>query len=302
MNEARRGLLAMLAASVMWGVLALFFRELSHVPPIELLCHRIVWSLLFFIVLLAPQGRLGALLALMRGRQGRIVAFAAVAIAANWFIYLASIQTGNALQSSLGYYIFPLVAVLFGVVFFGERLTRFQIAAVALAVAAVGLLALGAGVMPWMALVIAVSFGLYGAAKKGLEVSSILSVAGEVLVLFPLAALVIGAAHAGWWVEDPARAGGAFGRDWATSLMLVATGPITGIPLILMSYASQRIRLGTLGLIQYVNPTLQFLVATLILGEPFTRWHLAAFALIWTGLALYSWDGRRRDRLRPPPV
>lgn len=294
MTEARKGILAIVAACTIWGLSPLYYKLLDAVPPLEVLSHRTLWSLAFFGVVLAVQGRLHEIPRLLRGWRALIVIFAALMISLNWFTFILSIQIGHAVEASLGYYIFPLVAVTIGVVAFGERLSLGQGVAVALAVAAVLLLTWGLGVAPWISLLIAGSFGLYGLVKKRLDAGPVVTVTAEVLVLSPLALLWLYGTYAGLWTEG--RPGGFFGHDLRLSLLLAFSGILTGGPLILFSYAARRVNMATVGLIQYLNPTLQFLCATVIFREPFTRWHVAAFGLIWTAVIIYSAAAFRQDR------
>jgi chloramphenicol-sensitive protein RarD len=281
MTEAGKGVAALIAACTVWGLSGLYYKLLAHVPPIEILAHRTIWSLVFFTLVLLAQGRLAQLrAALATPRAIGIVIFAALMISTNWFVFILSIQIGKATEASLGYYLFPLVAVGIGRVIFGERLSRMQAMAVGLAAIAVTVLTLGLWAAPWIALVLSISFGLYGLVKKRLSAGPVVSVTAEVLVLSPIALIVLILAHRG--------DGGAFGADIMDSLMLMFAGVLTAGPLMLFSYASKRVRMGTVGLVQYINPTLQFLVAVMIFSEPFSSWHLIAFALIWTALALYS--------------
>lgn len=294
MTDSRKGILAMVAACTVWGLSPLYYKLLANVPPLEVLSHRTLWSLLFFGIVLMVQGRLaevGRLLA----RHAGAVALAAVLISSNWFVFIWSVQVGHAVEASLGYYIFPLLSVLVGVAAFGERLTVGQGAAVALAALAVGVLTWGLGVAPWISLFLAFTFAGYGIMKKRIAAGPVVSVTAEVLLLAPLAALWLIGAHAGVWAEG-ARPGGLFGHDLRTSVLLVFSGIITGGPLILFSYASRRISLAAVGLTQYLNPTLQFLCAVLVFREPFTVWHMVAFGLIWAALALFSAESLRQDR------
>jgi chloramphenicol-sensitive protein RarD len=215
-------------------------------------------------------------------------------VALNWGLFIFAIQAGYAVQASLGYYIFPLVTVVMGVVILGERLSRAQGAAVMLAALAVGLLTWGLGVAPWMALALAFSFAPYMLLKKKLDAPAAVSVTAEVALIAPFAlALLVWAALGG---QIFGRAGGWFGADLYSTLMLPVTGIITGVPLVLFSWGAQRVRLSTLGLVQYLNPTLQAFSAVLVMGEPFTPWHGAAFGLIWMGLAVYSFEVWRQDK------
>jgi len=270
----------MLTASAVWGLSPLFFHALRHVPPGEVLAHRTLWSLLLFAAILAWRGRLRQLPAALTSPALGRIALAAVMVSSNWFVYIWAVQNGHVVQASLGYFIFPLVTVLIGVAAFGERLSGLQRLAVLLAVAAVALLTWGLGVAPWLSLFLATTFALYGAIKKGLALSSVTSVAAEVALLAPLAVL--------WLILRPEGGTAGFGSDAATTALLVSSGALTALPLMLLSFATQRVPMATIGLMQYINPTLQFLCATLVLGEVMTPWHIAAFVLIWTALALYS--------------
>ncbi len=276
-----RGILAMVAACTIWGLSPLYYKLLDHIAPIEVLAHRTLWSLVFFAGVLMLQGRLGQVRRALAGRaQVLTIAFAALMISTNWFLFILSIQIGRATEASLGYYIFPLVAVVIGMLAFGEKLGRAQAVAVGLAVMAVCLLTYGLGVAPWISLVLATTFGLYGLVKKRLDVGPVVSVTAEVLLLVPIAGIVLALFHG--------QGGGVYGADLSDSLLLMLSGPLTASPLILFSYATKRVAMATVGLVQYLNPTLQFICAVAIFGEPFTGWHAAAFALIWTALAIYS--------------
>lgn len=286
-----KGIWAIIAACTIWGTSPLYYALLTDVPPLEVLSWRALWSLLFFAGFLGLQGRLGEVrAALARPSQAVLIFAAGSLIAANWFGFIFSIQNGYAVEASLGYYIFPLVAVLFGRLVFGEALSGAQWAAVALAGGAVVMLTLGLGAAPWIALGLAGTFGGYGVLKKRLNVGPVASVTAEVLLLAPFAL--------GWLAWQ----GGAFDHAPQTLLLLALSGPITGTPLILFSYAARSARLSTVGLIQYLNPTLQFLCATLVLAQPFTRWHAMTFPVIWLALAIYSGAAIVQDRARRKPL
>ncbi|MEX5726774.1 chloramphenicol-sensitive protein RarD [Rhodovulum iodosum] len=297
MDEAKKGVLAMVAACCIWGLSSLYYKLLSHVPPLEVLSHRTLWSLVFFSAVLLVQGRLGLVGALFsRPRALGLVAMAALFISTNWFFFIYSIQIGRAVEASLGYYIFPLVAVMLGFVFLGERHSAAKWVAVVLAALAVAGLTWGLGAAPWVSLVLAATFGLYGLIKRGVDAGPVVSVTTEVLLLAPLALIWLWGVHVQGWTGLTGRSLGAFGADWGDSLLLMASGPLTATPLILFSFASKRVSFATVGLVQYLNPTLQFLVATLAFREPFTPWHAMAFGLIWTALLLYSGESLRQDR------
>ncbi|GGO57895.1 chloramphenicol-sensitive protein RarD [Roseovarius pacificus] len=290
MNESIKGVAALIVCCTIWGLCGLYYKLLSHVPPIEILAHRTLWSLLFFMIVLSVQGRLRLVWqALSVRRSAVLIALAALMISCNWFVFITSILIGKATEASLGYYIFPLVSVVLGMIVFGERLDRAQVLAVGLAAAAVITLTVGLGVAPWISLILAFSFGFYGLVKKGLSVGPVVSVTTEVLLLSPIALAVL-------WVMHSGETGGAFGVSWRDNALLAFSGILTGLPLVLFSYGARRVRLGTVGLVQYLNPTLQFLVATLIFQEAFSLWYAVAFGMIWTALAIYSTASWRQDR------
>ena len=291
MQDARAGVAAMVASCTIWGLSALYYKMLAHVPPLEVLSHRTLWSAAFFGVVLVMQRRAARLGAIFGSARAVLVTgFAALMISTNWFLFIYSVQSGHTTQASLGYYIYPLVAVSLGVLAFGERLGRMQMLAVALAVLAVLVLSIALGVPPYLSLMIALSFGLYGLVKKRLTVGPVVSVTAEVMLLSPLAL--------GWLWHLHQGAGGAFGTDVATSGLLMLSGPLTGVPLILFSYATQRVSMATIGLVQYLNPTLQFVCAVAIFGEPFGLVNAVAFGLIWTALAIYTAASWRQESAR----
>lgn len=287
MSASARGVLALVAACVIWGLSPLYYKLLVHVPPLDVLAHRTLWSCVFFTLVLMAQRRLRALAATMASPAAGLATLAgALMITANWFLFIFSVQANRVTESSLGYYIYPLVAVVFGVLFFQERLRLVQGCAVALAALAVALLTLGQGTLPWISLVLATTFGFYGVIKKRSKLGPVVTVTAEVMVLAPPALAYLIWAHGD-------------GSDWpdaGTLILLMAAGPVTALPLMLFSYASIRVSMATAGLVQYLNPTLQFLCAVVIFSEPFGWAQALAFGLIWTALALYSLASWRQDR------
>jgi len=297
MRDSVKGVFAMIAACVIWGLSPLYYKLLAHVPPLEVLSHRTIWSLVLFGAILIWQRRLADIFRLVASTRSLfIIVVASVMISVNWFVYIYSVQIGRTVESSLGYYMFPLVVVLLGVVFLHERLSIGKWMSVAIATLAVVVLTIGLGVAPWISLILAVTFGLYGLAKKWTHAGPVISVTAEVLVLAPLALLWLWGVHFDGWEGFVGRAGGVFGTGLADSLILMLSGPLTAGPLILYSYAAKRVTLATIGLVQYLNPTLQFFCAVAIFGEPFTRWHTIAFVLIWIALAIYSIEALRQER------
>lgn len=289
MTESTKGVLAMVIACLIWGFSALYYKVLAHIPPIEILAHRTIWSFVLFAILLLAQGRLSVLFTLLSTRNGvLVVGLAAIMISTNWFAFIFSIQAGYAVEAAMGYYIFPLVAVLLGRLVFGEKLQSTQWAAVGLAALGVVTLTYGLGVAPWISLLVTGSFGIYGVLKKRLSVGPVVSVTGEVALLFPIALGVLAFVHS--------KGEGHFGTAAWENGMLIFSGVLTAAPLMLFSYATHRNRLSTVGLLQYINPTAQFFCAVVIFGEPFGLWHGIAFGLIWLALTLYSASSLLQDR------
>jgi chloramphenicol-sensitive protein RarD len=292
MREETKGVLAMLLACTIWGLSALYYRSIAQVPPLEILSHRTIWSAVFVGIILLIRGRMEWL----NWRAVIRVGIAATMVSINWFFFIYAVQVGKVAQSSLGYYIFPLVAVTLGAVFLGERLRPAQWFAVGLAAVAVMLLSIGVGEIPYISLILAGTFGIYGLIKKPLTIGPMRSVFWEVVLLAPLALIWLFGAHFLDWQGVAGRSGGYFGSSVGISGMLILSGALTGFPLVLMAFAMERLKLATIGLVQYINPTLQFLLATVVFMEPFSRTHMIAFALIWTGLAIYSYNALRQDR------
>lgn len=280
-NQALIGVLSALGCFSFWGLFPIYFKLLQQVPPLEVVSHRILGSALVLLALTGLQGRWPALRAEFRDmRRLRFYLLTTLLISANWLVYIWAVQQGRILDASLGYYINPLVNVLLGVVFLHERLNPRQWLAVAFAGVGVLTLIIGHGVFPWIALTLAFSFGSYGLLRKQAGLNPTLGLTVETLLLAPVALLFLAA-----------LGGGALGMiDRQIDLLLLIAGPITVAPLLLFLEAGQRLRLSTVGLIQYLTPTLQFLLAVVVYHERLTGVHLAVFGCIWLALALYSSD------------
>ena len=290
MTTTRKGVGAIVLACVIWGFVPLYYKLLAHVPPIEVLSHRTLWSFLFFAAVLALGKRLSEVRAALLCKSDFVfLAGSASLIALNWFFFIYAVQTDQTTEASLGYFIMPLVSVGFGVLIFRETLSKMSWLAVALAGVAVVVLTYGVGQLPWIALILSTSFSLYAVIKKRLSVAPMVSVTVEVLLLVPVALLVMGSFH----MEQQ----GAFGMDVKTTLLLMLSGPLTALPLILFSYGTQTVALSTAGILQYINPSLQFVCATIIFAEPLSQWHFVSFPLIWCALVLYSLSGFYENRL-----
>jgi len=289
MTERGKGVAAIIAACTIWGLSPIYYKQLSHIPSLEVLAHRVWWSLVLFVIILAVQSRLGEVQkALSTRRNFGLIAVAATMVSVNWFLFIFAIQIGRTTETSLGYFVYPLVAVVISRFGFGERLGAAQWLAVGLAFLAVSLLTYGLGVAPWISIALAVTFALYGTIKKELPVGPVISVTCEILLYAPLALAVIVAAQMG------GQAG--FGTNWRDSVLLIISGPITAIPLIFFSVAAKRVAMSTVGLVAYLNPILQFFCAVVIFGEPFGPWHAIAFPMIWVALTIYSISALAQDR------
>ncbi|UXY14167.1 EamA family transporter RarD [Chitiniphilus purpureus] len=288
----QRGILYALSAYLMWGLLPLFLKALQGIPAPEVLLHRMVWSLVFLGLILAIRRHWHWLGEALRQPQllGRFTA-SAVLLAANWFTYIWAVQAGRVIDASLGYFINPLVSVLLGVLVLGERLRIGQWLAVAVAAGGVGWLTWRTGSLPWIALTLALSFGLYGLLRKTAQLGALEGLTLETLLLFPLAALALG------MLVARGDAAVVTATGWVQLLCLMA-GPFTAVPLLLFAAAARRIPLSLLGILQYSGPTVQLLLGILLWHEPFGRDSAIGFALIWAALILYTGEGFWATRRR----
>lgn len=287
----RRGLLAAASAFALWGVFPLYWHLLKSVPSLQIIAHRVIWCAVFVVgYLLIADGRGWLRRALSGARVGRMLLASSLLISFNWGLYIWAVTHDRVVESSLGYFINPLVNVLLGVLVLHERLNRVQWLAVAIAALGVLWLALVHGQPPWIALALAVSFGLYGLIRKLAAIEAVPGLAVESLILLPLALA--------WVLYASAQGVGAFADgNLAIDGLLVVGGALTALPLIGFAYGARRIPYTLTGLLQYLSPTLQLLCGTLILGEAFNAQQAIGFACIWTALALYAGDSWRRARL-----
>ncbi|KJZ20379.1 EamA family transporter RarD [Loktanella sp. S4079] len=295
MTDPAKGIVAIIATCVVWGLSPIYYKALAHVPPLEVLSHRALWSFVMFAAILLVQRRLAAMWQVVKSQPMLMIA-ASVMISANWFIFILSTQIDRSTEASIGYYIYPLLAILLGRVVFGEKLSRIKWIAILLVLAAVVVLTVGLQIVPLVALALAITFAIYGVIKKGIDAGPILTVAGEVALVTPLAVVwLVGVHFAGFQGFQPAS-GGIFGANLRDTLLLICAGPITSIPLIMFAYGARRVAMATTGIVFYLNPTLQFLVAVLIFAEPFGTVHMIAFPMIWAAVILYSVTALRQDR------
>lgn len=278
------------SAYTLWGLMPLYWRLLHHVPPLELTIHRVAWCAVAVGLAVLWRDRFkAARVALKNPRLIATLALSSLLISMNWGLYIWCVATDQLVEGSLGYYINPLVSVALGFALLGERLTRLRLAAIALAAVAVAIQTLTIGHFPWIALTLAVSFGFYGYLRKTAAIEAVDGLFIETAILFPVAAGLI----AVWMVEGT----GAFASvSLATDAMLALAGVMTAVPLALFSAGARRIRLSTLGFLQYIAPSISLVLATVWFGEPFTQIHAVTFGLIWFALALISLEGLRTRR------
>ena len=287
--NSRTGFFAALGAFVFWGFLPLYFVPLADVPPVELVAHRIIWAVPFAVGIIVLQGRWHEVLPLFRDIKAvRMMALTALLIATNWSIYVYAVAANITSQAALGYYITPLMNVAMGALFLGERMSRLQMVAIGMAASAVLLRTIWGGEIPLIGLALTTSFALYGYFRKTVPVGPTQGFLMEVVLLTPFALVYLG--------YLAATGQGAFGVAIDVTALLIGCGPVTAIPLILYAFGAKALRLTTLGLMQYIAPSLIFIVAFSVFGEPLTEVEFATFGLIWTALALYSWSMFRTSR------
>ncbi len=303
MDERRLGTAAGLGAYALWGLFPLYFPLLEPAGGLEIVAHRVVWSLLFIGLLLTVVRRWRLVTPAVRDlRTLAVLVGAAALISANWLVFVYAVNSGHVVETSLGYFINPLVSVLLGVVVFRERLRRLQWTAVAIAAVAVGVLTVDYGRPPWIALSLACTFGLYGLLKKLVRVEAAPGLFLETAIVALPALAVLGVLHSGGsgtFVEQGTLHG----------LLLVLSGVATAVPLLLFAAAAHRIPLSTVGLLQYLTPCMHLTIGVLVYGEPMPPVRLAGFALVWIALAVFTADslrharaGARRDRVEAVPA
>lgn len=296
-SDEQRGIWFAAGCYILWGSIPLYFRLLAAVPAIDILAHRAIWSLAFLVFLLTVRREWQWLKpALHSPRTLSLYATAGVVLAVNWYTYIWAVNAGFVIESSLGYFINPLVSVLLGVVVLREQLRPGQWLAIAAAAAGVLFLTVTYGQLPWIALMLAFTFGFYGLLKKQGRLHSAQGLTVETgTVLLPALALLLYRELSGF--DSLVQYG------WGTTLLLVAAGAVTVLPLVWFASAARLIRLSLLGVLQYIAPTLQFLVGLLIFREPFSQTRLLGFAIIWLALGIYTaeglWQQRHLRRVRP---
>jgi len=285
-SAARTGFIYGLSAYFIWGFFPIFFKQLKHLPPLEVVCHRITWSLLFLIFLTIVRRETSVLrTALADSRAVRYLLATSLLISTNWLVFIHAVSVGEVLQSSLGYFMTPLVNVMLGVVILREKLRPWQVFSLLLAVGGVGVQVIAVGKFPVVALVLAATFGLYGLLRKMAPVEALAGLSVETGILgVPAIAYLL---YTGY-----ANGGHYLGRGSWDMLFLPLAGVVTAVPLILFAAAARRLRLTTIGFLQYLTPTLHFLQAVFLYRETFSTPHLVSFCCIWCGLVIYSLDAR----------
>ena len=300
-RDERSGLIAGFAAFGTWGLIPIYWKLLANLPASEILAHRFVWTTLFLGVLLSWQGRWVELRDAVRSRRALLFCVASgLAISVNWLVFIWAVNVGRVIETSMGYFMTPLVNVLFGALFLRERLTRWQFVSVLLALAGVLNLTFGYGKFPWLALTLCVSFGLYGLLRKKSGVRPIPGLFLETTLLTPLAALYL-------IYLQRAESSTLGTASWSLVLILISTGVVTGLPLVWFGHAARHLRMTTVGFLQYLAPSCSFFLGVFLYHEPFTRAHLITFAFIWTALAVFTaeaiwrWrSGRDADNVSEP--
>ncbi len=293
----RTGIMYAALAFLCWGLFPLYFHALSAIPPLEILVHRVLWSLLFLAIVMTVRRQWSWLRPLL-GKPRIVASFivSALLLSGNWLLYIWAVNNGHVLESSLGYFINPLINVMLGYLVLKERMRAGQWAAIGLAACGVAWLAWDAGRMPWIALALALSFGGYGLMRKTAALGALEGLSFETMLLFPFALGYVA------WLTLQGGNGFVNTDSDLTRWLLVAAGPITAIPLLLFAAGARRIPLSVLGLLQYIGPTIQFMLGVFLFREAFTSSRLAGFVMIWSALALYAAEGLWLNKRMQTPI
>ena len=301
-REQRTALIAGIAAFGFWGIIPIYWKLVRTVSASEILAHRFVWTTAFLVCLLTLQKRWAEVVTVLRSRRTLLYCLASgTAISCNWLMFIWAVNANRVLETSLGYFMTPLVNVSFGALFLRERLTRLQLASVILATLGVLNLTFGYGSFPWIAIGLCISWGIYGLLRKASHTAAIPGLFLETTLLLPAAiAYLVMLQGRGALFFGPAH--------WAESIILISSGLVTGLPLVWFGHAARHLRLTTIGFLQYLAPSGTFFLGVFMYHEPFTRAHLLTFGLIWTALALFTaemvrlWRSRREDAEAVPPI
>ena len=289
-NETNRGIVLGFIAYLIWGLFPAFFKLLPEATPLEIISHRIFWSAIFLFILVFLRRQMGEIFKTLADPKLLLtLSVSTLLIATNWLTFLFAVQGGEVLQSSLGYFITPLLSVLLGFVFLHERLGSLQKISVLLAFSGVLYLIIEYGRIPWIALTLAISFGLYGLLRKVAKIDALIGLTVETLLLAPIAAIYI------VYLSYSGQA--AFGSGLTSyNILLPLSGVVTAVPLLFFVAAARRLQLATIGFLQYLTPSLHFVLAVIVFAEPFSSTQLVSFLFIWAGLVVYSIDAILKHR------
>lgn len=298
-SEQYKGTVFVLGAYILWGILPIYWKILQHVPAQEVLAHRIVWCLVFLLLIIIGSRRWSGFVAelaaiLRQPKKALGIVVASVLLNLNWFTYIWAVQQDRIIETSLGYYINPLVSVLLGMLILKERLSLWQYVAFFLALLGVLNMTVNFGAVPWVALLLAITFGLYGLLKKMINVGAITGLTIETAIMAIWALIFLAVTHQGGQ--------GSFDSGFLTAILLIGAGVVTGVPLLLFNAGALRLPLKMVGFLQYLSPTINLLIGVYLYHESFTRVHLFSFILIWIGLVVFSLAGtplflRLEDRI-----
>lgn len=288
-NETRNGVVAALSAYLLWGFLPILFHMVEQAGSVLIVAERTLWSLLLLAIIIGVTAGFSEVRAVLGDvRRMRVIALSALLLVCNWLLYVWAVETGQVLEASFGYFINPLVNVAIGMLFLGERQNRLQTVAILIAGVAILIQAAGIGRIPLIALGLAFSFGFYGFIRKTAQTGPATGLFAEAVVVAPFAMSYV--------IFDIVRNGVGVHADPTLMLLLIATGPATAVPLLLFAYGVRRLRLTTIGMFQYLAPSIQFILAITLFGEALNSLRLLSFALIWLSLVVFSWDSFRQRR------
>jgi len=291
-TEQRKGAIFACLAFFMWGLAPIYFKMIQHVSAFEILMHRVIWSVMFLILVVSVLNYWNKIKRiLIQPKLILMLVVTSTLLGFNWGLFIWAINNNHMLDASLGYYINPLLNVLLGMVFLNERLRKLQGAAVALAFTGVLLQLISFGSFPVVAFSLATSFALYGLLRKKLQVDALPGILIEALILLPVALTY-------WWLMVPTETSNLPGNDWLTNVLLVSAGIVTTLPLLCFTGAAKRLQYTTLGFFQYIGPSLMFILAVVFYGEVFDAERVITFACIWSALAIFSWDSYHQSRKR----
>ncbi|MBB1341332.1 EamA family transporter RarD [Pseudoalteromonas sp. SR44-5] len=290
--EQRKGVILACMAFFMWGLAPIYFKLLQHISAFEILMHRVVWSVLFIVIIVAVMNQWHKVQHVLKHpKLIAMLVITATLLGFNWGLFIWAVNNDHMLDASLGYYINPLLNVLLGMLFLSEKLRKWQALAVALALFGVVIQVISFGSFPVVALSLAGSFAVYGLLRKKLPIESLPGLLLEALILLPVALVY-------WWLMAPSNSSDFVANDWHTNVLLISAGVITTLPLLCFTGAAKRLQYTTLGFFQYIGPSLMFVLAVVFYGEVFSPERIVTFACIWSALAIFSWDSYRQSQKR----